>query len=370
MFEPFKKNLINIPGKKIQKKLIVFESDDWGSIRISSKLVYEKLLSYGLISDNDPFSKYDSIENDEDLNFLLNVLVKYKDINNNSPILTTNTVVCNPDFDKIKSNNYSNFYSENFTETLAKREDCQQVFKIIKKAINENLFYPQFHAKEHLNVTLWMNLLQNNNSEFKKAFDLNCFSIKYKNGLNRRDNLMATYDYHSEQEFVEIAESITKGLNLFEQIFNFKSQTTIAPCYVWNNKIEKVFLDNNVFCFQGSRFQNIPIHNTNKFKKKFHYNGEINANNQLYLSRNGLFEPSLNQNIDWVDKCLESIDIAFKWKKPAVIGTHRLNFIGSIDPKNRDRNLKLLDKLLKKIILKWPDVEFVNSSQLFEQLKK
>jgi len=84
------------------------------------------------------------------------------------------------------------------------------------------------------------------------------------------------------------------------------------------------------------------------------------------LSRNGLFEPSLDQNIDWVDKCLESINIAFRWNKPAVIGTHRLNFIGSIDPNNRDRNLKMFDELLKKIITKWPDVEFISSKDLFK----
>jgi hypothetical protein len=370
MLEIIKKNLINIPGKNIEKKIIVFESDDWGSIRIPNKNVYEALIANKLVSDKDPFSKYDCIENDEDLNYLLNVLVKFKDINNNNPIITTNTVVCNPDFNKIKAHNYTQFFAESFKETLAKRADSENAFGIITKAIEEKLFYPQFHAKEHLNVSLWMNLLQNENKEFIKAFDLNCFSIQYNSVLNRRDNIMATYDYNSEDEFIKIAESITQGLNIFEEIFNFKSQTTIAPCYVWDKKIEKVFLKNNVYCFQGSRFQNSPIQNTNKFKKQFHYNGDINADKQVYLSRNGLFEPSLNPKIDWVDKCLESINTAFRWKKPAVIGTHRLNFIGSIDSNNRDRNLKLLEELLKKIITKWPDVEFINSSQLFSLLKK
>jgi len=265
MLEAFKKNIINIPGRTLQQKVVVFESDDWGSIRIPNKNVYDTLIKNKLVSEKDAFSKYDCIENDEDLNGLLDVLVKYKDCKDNNPIITTNTVVCNPDFDKIKDTNYTAFFAEPFTETLAKRTDSQKAFGIISKAIDEKLFYPQFHAKEHLNVGLWMTLLQNKNIAFKKAFDLNCFSIKFDGGLNRRDNLMATYDYHSEEEFVTIAKNINQGLQIFEQIFNFKSQTTIAPCYVWDEKIEKVFLENNVNCFQGSRFQNSPIQNTNRF---------------------------------------------------------------------------------------------------------
>lgn len=115
--------------------------------------------------------------------------------------------------------------------------------------------------------------------------------------------------------------------------------------------------------FQGSRFQNIPKRNGGGFKTAFHFNGQ-RKNKSLYLSRNGLFEPSLSENIDWVSKCMESISIAFKWNKPAVLGTHRLNFIGSLVEENRTGNLKKLELLLTKITQKWPEVEFINSADL------
>lgn len=62
--------------------------------------------------------------------------------------------------------------------------------------------------------------------------------------------------------------------------------------------------------------------------------------------------------------CLKHIDIAFKWNKPAVISIHRLNFMGGLDVTNFERGLKHLSTLLKEIVKRWPDVEFMASEEL------
>jgi hypothetical protein len=45
---------------------------------------------------------------------------------------------------------------------------------------------------------------------------------------------------------------------------------------------------------------------------------------------------------------------------------HRLNFIGFISPSNRNKNLPKFKSLLEQILKKWPDTEFMTSSQLGE----
>jgi hypothetical protein len=94
--------------------------------------------------------------------------------------------------------------------------------------------------------------------------------------------------------------------------------------------------------------------------------GETNRAGQLHLVRNVFFEPTLQRkgNTDPVDKALKAISTAFRMNKPAIICTHRLNYIGYIDPDNRDRNLKLLHSLLARMLKKWPDIEFVTSQEL------
>lgn len=367
MLNVLKKNVINIRGKKLSRKLLVFESDDWGSIRMPSIEIYNTLLNQKSIELNDVFSKYDALENSIDFVELFNVLSKHKDFKGNSPIITANTVVGNPNFNKINQSGFLEYHLETFLETYKSYPNSTDAFAIMQDGIKEKLYFPQFHAREHLNLPIWMELLQNNNKAFIDAFNLGCFSIDFNDSSNRRNNLMAAYDYNSIESYGIIRDGINEGLKIFESIFGFKSKTTIAPCYVWDDKIEKIFLENGVHYFQGSKFQNKPILHSNKFQKVFHYNGQKGSLGQTYFIRNGLFEPSLNKNLDWVDKCLESIEIAFKWNKPAIIGTHRLNFIGSIIPENREANLKLFDKLLTEILKKWPDVEFINSAELIDE---
>ena len=61
---------------------------------------------------------------------------------------------------------------------------------------------------------------------------------------------------------------------------------------------------------------------------------------------------------------MSEISSAFLWKHPAVICSHRVNFIGGLNEKNRDQNLLFLKKLLSEIVKLWPDVEFMSSNQL------
>jgi hypothetical protein len=177
---------------------------------------------------------------------------------------------------------------------------------------------------------------------------------------------MAAYDYNNDKELAFSQKSIKKGLKQFEKIFGFKSLTNISPCYVWDSKVEQELLKGGVKGFQGSFLQNCPIPEES-FKKKYRYNGQKNKDEQLYFVRNCLFEPSLNTNIDWVSKCMESIDISFKWGKPAIIGTHRINFAGRLGLEQRDKNLEMLDQLLTKILKKWPEVRFTDSTALLKE---
>jgi len=65
-----------------------------------------------------------------------------------------------------------------------------------------------------------------------------------------------------------------------------------------------------------------------------------------------------------VDSCLSQIEKSFKANQPAIISNHRASFVSRIDPKNRTKGLKALDKLFRKILLKWPDVEFVTIANI------
>ena len=64
------------------------------------------------------------------------------------------------------------------------------------------------------------------------------------------------------------------------------------------------------------------------------------------------------------DYSFRQICTAFKWNKPAIISSHRVNFCGEIDPENRSKGLQALKALLKRVAKHYPDVEFMSSVEL------
>jgi hypothetical protein len=362
MKEYLKKHLINVQGKRTTKKILVFESDDWGSIRIPNKMTQQYLLKNKLIKLTDPFSVYDCLENAEDYQSLFKVLNNHKDNIGNHPVITANMVMANPNFQKIKDEQFKTYHFEHFSETYESYYRNKRVFETLLKGIEQKFIFPQFHAREHLNVPQWLNRLQSGNERFLKAFELKCFAIEDTNLGNNRVNLMASYDYQNEIELQSIGESIIQGLQMFERTFDFQSKTTIAPCYVWNEDIENIFNQGGVKCMQSSYVQQKIFRG--KHQRVWQKMGNTNVLNQRYFVRNVLFEPSLNKKVNWVEKAMESIAVAFYWGKPAIISSHRINFVAGLSVENRDSNLALLEELLKRVLKKWPEIEFVNSEEL------
>ena len=113
-----RKELYNMIGWRTKRHLVVIESDDWGTIRMPSREVYEEFMRRGIRVDRDPYCRYDNLATKHDLENLFEVLQSVKDKNGHPAVITANTLSANPVFDKIKESEYSQYYFEPFTETL------------------------------------------------------------------------------------------------------------------------------------------------------------------------------------------------------------------------------------------------------------
>lgn len=350
-------------GWKTNRKIIVIESDDWGSIRMPDREVYEKMILLGLRVDLSTYNKYDTLASKEDFEHLYAILKKHKDKNNNHPVITANTLVANPDFDKIRNSNFENYYYESFLETLKKYPD--RGFESWQEGMKEKIFFPQLHGREHLNVSKWMNYLQKPSKEIHFAFEHGLYGIGSKISIEHNPSFVQAFESKEYLEAHSKENIINDGVQLFQEIFGFSTSSFIAPNYIWDNELEEILSRNQIKYIQGTFIQRTP-ENSNRY----HFLGEKNEFNQLYLVRNVIFEPASNENFDWVNKALKEINQSFKYGKPAIISMHRVNFIGSIFKENRTRNLKLFDKLLKEVIKKWPEIEFMTSVELGDLINK
>ncbi len=108
---------LNLGGWKTDRKIVVIESDDWGSIRMPSKDTYYSLLKLGIPVNKCHYNRFDSLATEEDLTALFDVLTRHKDHKGNYPVFTANCVVANPDFEKIKASDFKEYHYELLTET-------------------------------------------------------------------------------------------------------------------------------------------------------------------------------------------------------------------------------------------------------------
>lgn len=339
----------------------MIESDDWGSIRMPSYKVWEELSKKNIDVHSNPFNKYDTLESAEDLYLLENLLENIYDKTGKKVIITANMVMANPDFEKIKKSDYQAYNFKDFRNTYIEYGD-HYVWENFRKAIDKGYIKPQFHAREHLQVQKWLRLLRDKNIDLRIAFEYKVFSVDYITNNSIKENLMPSYVAESDSDNLFIINSIQDGLARFKDTFGYESITTIAPVGTWNQSHEECFFKNNVLQIQSFVRQTIP--ESTGLRRQYRYMGEINTLGIRYFPRNVYFEPSTNERINWISNALKQIALAFYFKKPAIVSTHRLNYVGGIDPSNRSKGLNLLDKLLNEVIRKWPDVQFISSDEL------
>ena len=351
-------------GKKVHQKIVIFESDDWGSNRIASKEDYEKLIKEGILTDNcSVYDKCDTIARPKDLELLFEVLSSVKDSEGHNAIITPFFTPVNPDFDKIRNSNYTVYYYETFLQTLAKQGLDREVLNLWKQGIDSNLIDIEYHGREHLCVPLWMQYLQGGKG--KEAFKYHFYTIHDNFLPHVVDAFRPTLYFNDEDQKLFLGKTISEGLDILNETLNAKP-FVFAPA----NGVSHSFFD-EILAQKGI----ILIHNSKRFEPDGHGGGMTvnirsmkNEFGQFYYNRNCLFEP-VQVSYDPVDFCLAQIEGAFNWHKAAIISTHRVNYIGSIIPKNRELGLSQLERLLKAIIVKWPDVVFKSSKDYAKMIK-
>jgi hypothetical protein len=352
-------HLSNLPGWRTDRKIIVFESDDWGSVRMPSKEAFNNLIRSGIPVDQSNYNRFDSLEGNSDLESLFEVISSFKDKSGNHPVFTGICVIANPDFDKIKASQYQKYFFEPFTETLKRYPAHDEVLNLWKEGAESRLFIPQYHGREHLNVQRWLRSLQSGDVQTLMAFENQFWGISTPatpKGYQAAFDLDYPEDLHYFHSVIEI------GLHLFEELVGYRASFFVPPNGPFNHQLAETLFKMGVRYLTLDKKQKEPLGN-GKYKLHYHYPGKRNRFNQIYLSRNASFEPSVDGK-DWIDKCMKDIEIAFRMKKPATISTHRVNYIGQLEPTNRSRGLKQLVELLHRILKTWPEVEFKTSVEL------
>ncbi len=345
----------------LDKKIVVFESDDWGRLGVRDLEAYGSLKAkgYSQLGQND--WDYYSLELPQDLEALYSVLLRHSDAFGLPPIFTCNFIVANPDYAKIMQTGFREFHFLDLSQGLPNLwKNRDQLTDKYRKGVALGLVYPGYHGLCHFRYEAWLKALQNREPDV-----LDCLEehVSYIPSLRTE---AFSYEYLEDVNPISFLslkaqeERIKKGVWAFERIFGFPPVVTTAPRYAWNQDTEEVWYK------YGIRYIGASNSQVGMMSSSGHRLGERNQWGMIYLIRNVAFEPRREQSCQ---DAFTEIDFLFKTKQPAILETHSINFLSSI--KNfREKALERLDQLLYLIERKYPEVVYLSSHQFGDILEK
>lgn len=364
-------NIKNIWGWKTSRKIIVISVDDYGNVRLNSAKSMLNMINEGLkISGG--FDNLDSLETKNDLRMLYETLTSVKDKNGNHAIFTPFSLPCNINFEKMADNNFESYEYELLPQTFAKLsaenpKNYEGTWGMWKEGIEKKIMMPQFHGREHFNLKVFNEKLAKKDPKLLLSLK-NKSNISLKTGYNTI-KYSAAFDFEKIEENRNFEEIIKRGLDCFEKVFGYKS-VHFNPPGGREHPVIHQYLKNSGVKYLDTALIKKEHQGNGRYKRIFNYTGKKNHLGMTYLVRNVVFEPTMSRGFNWVDYSLMQIEAAFYWNKPAIISSHRVNFCGHIDSKNRKIGINSLKNLLQKIVHKWPDVEFMSSAELGTLINK
>ena len=325
LYKTWKEPYLDVP-------VVVIESDDWGPGPSSHA---KSLLS------------------------LVNVLENHHDSVNRPAVLTVNMILTIPDTTVIRETAFREY------ARISINQSSLEIMNVLKDSISRDLIVPQLHAIEHFNKDVLMNLARNGNKEICTALTRDGWSSWEALEPRLQRHYLDGNGLSSEEILAEHNEVVGKAAILFRDLFNHDTLSTIAPCSFWTDKTEKAWSSHGIRYIQTEGYRLIGSCNKERVYKdpKIIRFGSKNRYGQTYLVRNVMYEPVHGKN---EEVCWEETVRSFRQALPAVISTHRYNYIDN-EMLSR-RSLNGLDDLLKRIDGNYPSRRYLASPELGECL--
>lgn len=292
---------------------------------------------------------------------LLACLETHKDTVNRAAVLTADVVLCVPDIEKIMADPDAAYHRKPLNVV------SPDIYQAMLLGIKQGVLVPQLHGLEHLNGQAFAGLCQQKDTRISDAlahpqhWDWELLASPLQ-GHYVDGSVLPTQAISLEQAQGIIALAVLR----FTELFGYASISTVAPCYLWNSAIEKIWQQNAITVIQTAgyrcdgRDQQGAYHQDRSLIRA----GDISESAQVYLVRNVMYEPVDGNNN--ADTAYQEALVAYAQALPISISTHRYNYTRGED--DFVSSLQGLDWLLRAIGSSVARLRFVSSPELGEQM--
>lgn len=364
------RELRHLPGWRSDRRYVAFAVDDYGTVRLANAKARDHLRQ-AIPGFRGQMDNFDCLESREDLEALFDVLSCHSDSQGRHPVFTAYCLTANPDFDHLRQNREYNYETllQTFERASAESPAYEKAWSAWQQGMRACLIRPQFHGREHFNVPLINSKLARNTPDIEANLAAQSMAGLTASPEFPGIDFSQAFALRDTSELPQQRAIIAEGLRLFEQIFGFPSWTFTPPSLKLHASHEPYVRDLGVKSIDKPLKGRQPSGN-GKQRRTINFLTPPREGRVGKLVRTLSFEPCSGSKSDPIGHALREIESAFRWKKPAIISSHRVNYVGHIDPDNRRRGLAALGDLIKKLLRRWPDVQFVTVDELVSLMEE
>lgn len=350
--------------KKTERPTLSFDSDDWGVAKVEGDN-FDVGVARGLDLFSNPFVYYDSLGNAETLSNIKKILANYSGYNSTVPSFTLNFAAFNPDFKRIRSSFFENYYNIPLESSYSGND-----FQLMRSFIsgNKEYFDVSFRCAQHINIFHFLLDGKSGEKRVLDSTDVNSTNIS-ESYINNPSGYMDELSALNAEESKVIAKYIFDGVNYMTKIFDVDALGIITPsCGVFDKNTSKLILP----FFQYAKTSIVHYKNRRfKLKKRVSISGKTYGLKLVYRLVD--FDPTINlERADsYLNAVKKQIKYCFKKKMPVIISTHRLNYsLGHDNGEHSKCSLQMLNRLLKWLVDNFEDIEFLTTRQIIERYRK
>lgn len=347
---------------------VVFESDDWGLCgEGKDRATHDRLasLGYDMYSESSRRVYANTLEREEDLDTLYKTLRSYRDRLGRNPVFTANFVVANPSFSSIAKSGFREYHYVPITDGFPSTWGFHKpVVEGWRRGIRDKLMVPEYHGFSHFNYRGWLEGLRRGDRRLKAFFEEEMFTTSAENPTISEYGA-ASVSMIQYLSFTQQFSIITRGREIFKGAFGSYPKTTIPPNDVSSPQTLAGFAKAGIGFVQSERRKISSILGLRPpvFKTPVMVMARV-LMQLMYITRM-YRNVRLENGEDSEDSALELSKRIGEFGSPVIVGTHRQNYVGRVEPGFADRGIRRLATYLKGLS-EDPRLTFLSSSEAFQ----
>jgi len=341
---------LNVDWKAL--RAVVIESDDWGLCAWCPDAHAHRALNQTPVFRSAAGVKYggSTLESAEDVAALAAVLGGVRGRDGFAAVVQANTIVANPDYAKMDVADTTSELPLLRFPRVPSRWDRAGLWDAIEKAIDAGVWWPELHGLHHLPETAWREALKAGADDARRAFEQQspvCAAVQ------------ASGEYDPFEPAPRREQRLSLAVRAFAELFGRAPGSLCPPDYRWDDFLEAQSEALGIEVLQGKSEQHDVF--AGRLRRIWQARRWPRfRNRQLYMPGRIAFEPRAGEPRTGGDAAHAAVRAAWGRGQPAVLSTHRVNYVhldADASRAGREALAGLLDRLASDGAIFLTDVE-------------